>query len=107
MLWREAADLFSTPWSCTAALAPAAELLPLCRVRPQTQQEGSGTCQRYHQDVPWLRQSWMQVESCTRPRLHVSGHFLSQDFQLRGLVTHDELSDVETVTERSSRCGHG
>lgn len=82
----------SKPHGTAAALSLGLEPLP-----PYTRGEtlssrtwGPGLPERWQGHAACLR-----MEPYVKPDTQTSGHFLLWDSQLRGLVTHDELSNVE------------
>lgn len=98
---REAADLFPTPQSHMAQHGCA---VPATGATPHTQGETLSSSTRGQDPlrggsaVPGGHAGCQRTELRVKPHTEIFGHFLLRDSQLRGLVTHDELSNVEMAT---------
>lgn len=98
---REAADLFPTPQSHMAqhgCAVPGTGATPYMRGETLSSSTRGQDPLKGGSVVPGGHAGCLRIEPHVKPHTQISGHFLLWDSQLRGLVTHDELSNVETAT---------
>lgn len=77
-----------------AVLSLGLEPLPTHGVRPSAAAQEDQDPLRGGSVVPGGHAGYLRIE----PHTQISGHFLLWDSQLRGLVMHDKLSNVEMAT---------